>query len=180
MKQDKKIDTALAIARGQLQVKIGDRKSALQRLGSKVVSKHGMSVPALIEFLAQPKWLLRASTYDPTSAGTTGTLCGVEDVAKVLRGKAYADDCKRVRVWLPYAVRTALKAGAFILIKQAEGKGHHGEALEVTLCPSNPSPALRDLAHEQIAKRVRRGELSQKQADRMLDLIGEKRNGDGI
>src|SRR5215471_21500932 len=95
-------------------IKVGDRDSKLIRLGSKVLSKHGMKVPALIEFLAQPRWLNRAKTYDPTSADTTGQLCRIDDMAKVLRHAAYPADCKKVRVWLPYAIRAALKKGAFI------------------------------------------------------------------
>jgi len=156
-------------------IKVGDRDSKLIRLGSKVLSKHGMKVPALIEFLAQPRWLNRAKTYDPTSADTTGQLCRIDDMAKVLRHAAYPADCKKVRVWLPYAIRAALKKGAFIVVKQADvGKGHHGETVEAILCPSNPSPALRDLVHIQVGKRVKRGEMSREQAETMLRFIGEQ------
>lgn len=166
--------TASAVAEkdSRKQIQIGDRESTLIKVGNRVLSKRGLHVPALIEFLKLPKWTKRARKYDPTlSDAKNSKLCSLEEVAKVMRGAAYEKYCEEVRHWMPTAVRKALDRGAFILIKQ--DSDHHNRTAEVILCPSDPSDALRELAKEQISKRTKRAEMSQQQADEMLKHIGE-------
>jgi hypothetical protein len=173
MKQNQEDNTkAPAVTPSKKLVQIGDKESTLIKVGNRVLSKRGLHVPALIEFLKLPKWTKRARNYDPNLSGApNGKLCKLKEVTKVMRGAAYEKYCDEVRSWMPTAVRKALAKGAFIIIKQ--DPDHHNRTTEIILCPSDPSEALRELAKEQITKRTNRAEMSKKQANEMLKHIGE-------
>ena len=163
--------TALAKPSDKRITKIGDKDSHLVKVGRRIVSKRGYHVPALIEYLDQPKWRKRSRAYDP-DVEKNKDLCSVEELARVLDGRADKRATKKVRTWLSRACRIAMEKGYFIVMNQYSGAGHHGETFEVILCPSNPSPALRSLALIQIAKRVKRGDMSAQQARLMRAYIG--------
>jgi hypothetical protein len=178
--QENEIVTALEIAKGRQVIKIGSKESHLAKVGTKVVSKHsGNSVPALLEWLKQPKRVKLAENYDPTSAEKKyRALPNMKQITAMLTGGAYADNVKEVRGWVPYAFRESLKKGAFLVTQPAgygpdeNGQNHHGETIGMILCPDHPSPALMKLISDNIAKREKRGDMSKAQATAMRNFVG--------